>query len=76
MDTNTIKVIWLSIGRHVPDSEFIVSDFHVSRNGEASGLTISVNHANRGNDDGNRTEAMEFARALCKEFGETEPMEG
>ncbi len=76
MDTNPIKVIWLSIGRHVPDSDLVVSDFHVARNGEASGLTISVNHANRNNDDGNRTEAMAFARALFREFGETEPMEG
>ncbi|MGI3900372.1 MAG: hypothetical protein ACRYGP_23865 [Janthinobacterium lividum] len=76
MDTNPIKVIWLSIGRHVPDSDLVVSDFHVARNGEASGLTISVNHTNHANDDGNRTEAMAFARALCGEFAETEPMEG
>ena len=76
MDTNPIKVIWLSIGRHVPDSDLVVSDFHVARNGEASGLTISVNHPNRGNDDGNREEAMHFARALAREFDEMEPMEG
>ena len=76
MNTNPIKVIWLSVGRHVPDSDLVVSDFHVARNGEASGLSISVNQANRGNDDGNRTEAVEFARALAREFGETEPMEG
>ncbi len=76
MDTNPIKVIWLSIGRHVPESDLVISDFHVARNGEAAGLTISVNHANHGNDDGNRTEAMAFARALCREFAETEPMEG
>ena len=76
MDTNPIKVIWLSIGRHVPDSDLVISDFHVARDGEASGLTSSVNHANRNNDDGNRDEATTFARALCREFAETEPMEG
>ena len=76
MDTNPIKVIWLSIGRHLPDSDEVISDFHVARNGEAFSMTLSVNHLNRENDDGNRTEAMAFARALCREFGETEPMEG
>lgn len=76
MDTNPIKVIWLSVGRHVPESDLVVSDFHVARNGEASGLTISVNHPNHNNDDGNRTEAMAFARTLCGEFAATEPMEG
>ena len=76
METNPIKVIWLTIGRHLPDSDLVVSDFRVARNGEASGMTLSVNHPNRGNDDGNREEAMSFARALCREFGEMEPMEG
>lgn len=76
MDTNPIKVIWLSIGRHVADSDLVVSDFRVARNGEDSGITMSVNHPNHGNDDGNRTEAMAFARALCREFGEAEPIEG
>ena len=75
METNPIKVIWLSVGRHVPGSDLVVSDFHVAPCGEASGLTISVDHDSRSNDDGNRTAAMAFARALCREFGETEPME-
>ncbi len=76
METNPIKVIWLSIGRHGTDPDLVMSDFNVSRNGEAGGLTISVSHPNRGNDDGNRDEAMAFAKALCREFAGTEPMEG
>ena len=76
MDTNPIKAIWLSIGRHVPDSDLVVSDSYAARNGEESGLKISVNHPNRENDDGNRDEVMVFAWSLCREFGETEPVEG
>ena len=76
METNPIKVLWLTIGRHLPGSKLVVSDFNVSRNGEAGGMTLSVQHADRGNDDGNREEAMAFARALCREFGEAGPMEG
>lgn len=76
MDTNPVKVIWLSVGRHGTDPDLVMSDFHVARNGEAGGLTISVAHPDRGNDDGNREEAMAFARALCREFGEAGPMEG
>lgn len=75
MDTNPVKVIWLTIGRHVPGSNLVVSDFNVPRNGEAAGMTLSVQHPDRGNDD-NREEAMAFARSLCREFGEAGPMEG
>ena len=76
MDTNPIKVIWLSIGRHGSAPDLVMSDFHVSRNGEPAGLSISVSHPDRGNDDGNRAEAMAFAKALCREFAEAGVMEG
>lgn len=76
MHMNPIKVIWLTIGRHVPGSDLVVSDFNVSRNGEATGMTLSVQHPNLGNDDGSREEAMAFARALCRDFGAEGPMEG